>query len=318
MTIGRTEFLNATWEHQKATDFRKLFDATTDTNLTANCINHHDDTASMVIYDNAVYCFGCRKRWWPDQFLKDLGARQLVTERGARKQPAPKFIPLAVVDTYRRWLWSASEGHYSARASWLGDRGLTKEICYPNFIGHTGEAFTIPVLSHDMGNEGVLSIRYRRDDVLSSEDRPKYWGTAGANQSMLYVPRHDLSQIINHKYGLILCEGELDALRLAQEGYPAASLTNGCGALKHEHIPAIFKQLHGVGSFRVTVCYDMDEPGRNTAARVVELLESNGIRAHALSWHVVNGKDVTDYLQNHGIGEKLGLEYMLDNLWRSN
>lgn len=312
MTTGLTRegFLALSWEEQKKTDFRKVFDPTTDTSLVANCINHQDDTASMHIYENAVWCYGCRKRWWPDQFLKDLGHRQLVTERGARKQPAPKFIPLAVVDTYRRWLWGHGDdaGHYQDRSVWLQQRGLHMRTCFDNFIGHTGEAFTIPVLN--AANQ-VLSIRYRKDDLLASEERPKYWGTAGANQAMLYVPRHTLSQTMNFKYGLILCEGELDALRLAQEGYPAASLTNGCGALKEEHIPELRRQLPITE--RVTVCYDMDDPGRDAAARVVGLLESNGIRAHALSWVPSFGKDVTEMVRRYGANE---LRTLLESLWR--
>jgi hypothetical protein len=90
--VTREQFLKLSWADQKATDFRKVFDADArDVNLTANCINpsHRDDSASMVIYANAVYCFGCKIRWWPDQFLCVIGDRALDTERGARKQEAP-------------------------------------------------------------------------------------------------------------------------------------------------------------------------------------------------------------------------------------
>ena len=308
--MTRQDFLKLSWEQQKAQDFRKVFDPQADTDLVANCISHQDDTASMHIYPNAVYCYGCRRRWWPDQFLWDLGDRQLATERGSRKQPAPKYIPLAVADTYRVWLWGNS-GAYSDRQGWLLKRGLTRETCNQNFIGHTGEAFSIPIFHtpETGGYAGVQSIRYRRDDELASDDRPKYWGTGGANQSLLYVPNGiaDKSQ-----YGVILCEGELDALRLVQEGYPAVSLTNGCNALKEEHLPKLAKIARKLGN-RVTVCYDMDEPGRNAAAKVVDMLEAAKLWAHSLLWHSRFGKDVTEFLQN---GQ--GLEYMLEQLWRSN
>lgn len=306
-TLTRVNFLNLSWDQQKATDFRKVFDPETDTDLTANCISHQDDTASMVVYANAVYCFGCRKRWWPDQFLWDLGIRDLVTERGARKQDAPKFIPFGQVDTYRTWLWGNSndKGYYAARQSGMLDRGLTRETCVSNFIGHTGEAYSIPIFGP---GGGVVSVRYRRDDELASEDRPKYWGTAGANQSMLYVPR---GLITRNSYGVILCEGELDALRLLQEGYPAFSLTNGCGALNESHIPLLDKHVTAHRTRRITVCYDQDQPGMSASDAAVRLLGHHGFIARRVLWHSRYGKDATELYRN---GQTLSGP-ILDNAW---
>lgn len=305
VSLTRDAFLLLSWEQQKATDFRKVLDPGADVNLTANCISHQDDTASMVIYENAVYCFGCRRRWWPDQFLKELGQRQLQTERGARKQPAPKYIPYAVAETFKNWLWGV-KGHYADRQQWLLDRGLNREVCVENLIGHSGEAYTIPVYSA-LGH--VQSIRYRRDDTLASEERPKYWGTAGANQAMLYFPHIPLSVKPDLRFGLILCEGELDALRLAQEGFTAASLTNGCNALKPEHLEQFAHK-------RVTVVYDQDDPGREAARRAYELLGQGGRIVRNIWWNRGSvGKDVTEWLQKPN-----GLEFFtayLEKVWQS-
>jgi hypothetical protein len=307
---GRSAFLALPWELQKQADLRKVFDTSDqDVNLTANCIypGHRDTDASMVIYSNGVWCFGCKTRMWPDQFLRSLGDLPLHIERGARKQPAPKFIPFGQVRTYSEWLW-APDGYYCGRQQWLLGRGLIAEYCSHNYIGHTGEAYSIPIFGEGVG---VRSIRYRRDDELASEDRPKYWGTAGANDAMLYIPRTSPALL---KYGLMLCEGELDALRLAQEGYAAVSLTNGCNALKEEHIPQLRGYASRLGTKQVSVCYDQDAPGLGAGAKAYLLLGQAGMIPRHIVWRREHGKDVTELLQSWTLPT---FAKLLERIWLS-
>lgn len=323
MTIGRTEFLNLSWAEQKKTDLRKVLDVQYDVepvDLTANCIIHKDDSASMVIYANGVWCFGCKTRMWPDVFLELLGDRKLSFERGTRKQPAPTYIPFNQVATYSNWLLSAVSGigHYHDRMQWLLGRGLTHDTLAANYIGHSSEAFTIPIFDEA---RNVKAIRYRRDDALcqgvdspTTYSRPKYWGTSGANAAMLYVPRRfHQTGYDNTKYGLILCEGELDALRLAQEGYAAVSLTNGCNALKEEHIPELRHLVSTIGSHRVTICYDQDEPGRKAARAALALLRPYIWAVEDLEWNP-SLKDVTEYLVARAPAGEFAV--LLGQLWR--
>ena len=302
-TLSRADFLKLSWADQKKTDLRKVLDPETESDLIANCLNkdHRDSDASMVIYANGVWCFGCRTRWWPDQFLRTIGDWTLSTQRGTRRNvETPRYIPIAVAQTYRQWLWDVG-GPYSTQQKWLLDRGLSRDICLDNFIGHTGEAFSIPVFVNEDGGLHVKAVRYRRDDEVASEDRPKYWGTAGANDAMLYVPTHLLTQTVNFKYGILLCEGELDALRLAQEGYPSASLTNGCGAIGTQHIDQLVDLAYAQPSVRITVVYDQDVPGRTAAQRAVELLTAfakRRVKVRTTHWNPGVGKDVTELYQH--------------------
>jgi hypothetical protein len=250
----------------------------------ARCIRpeHADLSPSMQIYDNGVYCFGCGTHWWPDQFLCELGDRPLVLTpvHNEHKPDRPRHIPMSMAETYNKWL----NTHYSSRLEWLYARGLRLEDAInPNVLGHDGAAFVIPVISW---NE-VQSLRFRRDDLWNDDietDLPKYWGLPGRNTVQIYKPRIPDWVPVRSDY-VHLCEGELDALRLAQEGFPAWSLTNGCRAFKPEHV----KEFAGR---KVKVVYDQDAEGRRAGQRVARLLSTEPV-----IWPEVLGKDVTEFLQ---------------------
>jgi hypothetical protein len=90
-----------------STDMRLAFDREPgDGPLMANYLFHPDDTASMALYADHVYCFGCNTYKWPDQFAVALDGSPLETRRStARKRsPALKYIPDAMVETYHKWL----------------------------------------------------------------------------------------------------------------------------------------------------------------------------------------------------------------------
>lgn len=260
-----------------ALDLRSRFDREHgDSVLLARCIYHRDDTPSMAIYADHVFCFGCQTYRWPDQFLADLGERQLVTRRVSRPRWVERQISAELVGRYQRWLW----GQYADRVEWLQARGLRQDVLKANFIGHCGFAFTIPVGPEQATWRG---IRFRRDPAFG-EVGPKYWGTPGCNSVQLYrpftigpAPREEI----------VLCEGELDALRLAQEGYAAVSFTNGVNAMRLEHVRLFDRP--------VLVCYDQDDPGSRAATRVARLLGERC--AGIVRWAPVLGKDVTEFLQ---------------------
>lgn len=252
--------------------------------LKARCIrpDHHDSRPSMQIYSNGVYCFGCGTHWWPDQFEAELGGRLLVTTPATHRRVKPiRFIPKSMVETFNRWLNTV----YVSRLDWLMARGLRLEDSInPNVLGYDGTAYVIPVLDGD----SVQNLRFRRDDQwgddLDEDESPKYWGLPGKNDITLYKPT--IPEWVSLKSDVIhLCEGELDALRLAQEGLIAWSLTNGCRAFRSEHIA----QFDGRP---VKVLYDQDAAGRAAATRV-----SHMMACEVITWPEVLGKDVTEFLQ---------------------
>lgn len=83
----------------------------------------------------------------------------------------------------------------------------------------------------------------------------------------------------------VLTEGEMDTLRLASEGIPAVSGTGGAGTFKDEWIselPAL-----------VFICYDTDKVGKDNAKKVHWRIAGSRII------DLPEGKDITDYFQNH-------------------
>jgi len=285
--LTRAAFLDLDIGNQKKCDLRSVFVADPgDESLKARCIrpDHRDLTPSLLISADHVYCFGCGSFWWPDQFLTELGDRHLSTSTARalnRRQPLSRFIPMAMAETYNRWLNS----HYAHRLEWLFARGLRLEDSINlNKLGYDGTAFVIPVIEH---NE-VQALRFRRDesweDELHAVGGSKYWGLPGRNAVALYKPRIPDWVPVKSDY-VHLCEGELDALRLAQEGLPAWSLTNGCRAFRPEHVEAF-------EGFKVKIVYDQDASGRKASREIAQML---GCRQ--VSWPEVLGKDVTEFLQ---------------------
>ena len=235
----------------------------------------------MTVFEDHVYCFGCGSFWWPDQFISELGDRDLVTIPAPRKRvPRSQFIPMAMVETYNKWLNS----HYKQRLEWLYARGLRLEDSINlNKLGHDGSAFVIPVLH----GSRVQALRFRRDDHWDdelTEPGPKYWGLPGRNAIVLYKPEIPPWVPVRSDY-VHLCEGELDALRLAQEGLPAWSLTNGARAFRVEHAEAFT-------GFKVKVVYDQDPSGRQAGQLIARVLGARNV-----IWPEVLGKDVTEFLQ---------------------
>jgi DNA primase len=116
--------------------------------------------------------------------------------------------------------------------------------------------------------------------------RAKYWGLTGFNQVALYDPDGVMPTDV-----VCLCEGELDALLLVQNGLAAVSPTNGARGLTREHLP-LFDGVH-----RIWLVTDQDEAGRKAAARMMLWF---GTRARWITWPLADGKDVTEYIVRHG------------------
>jgi DNA primase len=87
------------------------------------------------------------------------------------------------------------------------------------------------------------------------------------------------------KEWVVLCEGELDAVRLSQEGIPAISGTGGCGTFKKEWVNDLPKF--------VFICYDTDEAGKEASKKIHHMIPNSRIV------ELTDGKDITDYLMNH-------------------
>jgi DNA primase len=276
------------------------------------CLVHDDPTASMCIYPDNIHCFGCgyhRNDWdeclalllgiskdaahevAPRYSTESLDAYRTKAAQQARRDPLPKARALM----YNRYLRDVM----SHRLDWLYKRGLTDETIDRELLGHDGFRFSIPVYDF----EGrLVTIRFRRDDTILPEFHedengrpvpvPKYSGLKGRNGLYLYG-EHWLSQFPQH--WVIVTEGELDALRLRQQGLPAVSATNGArqtGAV----IRLLLDVLPDLRSLYIAT--DQDEPGEEAAVQAAKAASAFSVEATRLMW--MEGKDITEHLQMRG------------------
>lgn len=267
-----------------------------------HCVNeeHNDPEPSLAVFSENAYCFGCGKYWGAFDFAAELWGvdwQQARDRVRAGELPKAKVLPNPDVASIQELAaqvltYHANLQYNPAARRYLNGRGLDDETIYESRIGYTGRAFAIPIYDK---NRCLQTIRYRRDDNAGTVG-PKYWGTAGRNQSFLYVPplfdwRSGWRQAceadgINYDTvrPVVLCEGEFDALILAQAGVRAVSMTNGVNAFNEAHIPLF-------DNAPVWLCFDSDEPGRENMYRVTEILGTQ-----CVGWsNVTPSKDTTEF-----------------------
>ncbi len=252
-----------------------------------NCPSHQDDTASLAVYsDGHGYCYGC-STYFPDYAKPEFHVE--VQEEAVRQNALPP-LPWALVEGYCEVL----HGEFSNRKQWLYRRGLTPSTIREYHLGHNGIAFTIPIFNDD-GH--VLGIKFRRDEELDPDGNvdPKYWGLKGYSKVQLYGTWQDLTD-----KEVILCEGELDALRLLQEmgqgRFSILSSTGGAGGFNNDLAEALASVRN------ILLAFDQDEPGLQGATRAAHLLRAQKVETHIIQWDPAwGGKDITDLLNRRGL-----------------
>lgn len=272
------------------------------------CLNPNhpksDPGASLAVYPDNLHCFGCgwHRNDWDEALSLLLGCTiEEAVDRAALFESDGSYTPQDAAPRtplvreravlFNRFLQSDRR----ERASWLLSRGLTWETINAQLLGHDGFRFTIPVFDAD---DNLLTVRYRKDDRYVPDmyelgdgkvkRNPKYTGTKGRNGLYLYG-EHWLAK--DTRTWAVICEGELDALRLWQEGVPSCSATNG--ARQAHKIPAIlhslFPHVRTLG-----IATDTDEAGEKAALATLRAAEELGLSAFRLSW--LGSKDITEHL----------------------
>jgi DNA primase len=273
------------------------------------CRFHPDrKTPNMHVYRDHAYCYRCGERADVFDFLglENPGASfpelvKMAAEGGGLTIPTASLETRAIAkytdaqdepETPPPPLEPKMAEEYHAslgeHRSWFRGRGLVDSLIDAEKLGYNGRAFTIPVWDSD---GKLITIRFRRDDSVSQKG-PKYWGVEGFNRPVLYNTR---SLEVGGDV-VVVTEGELDALRVWQEGLPAVSATNGAGVFRQEWAAELwaFKE--------VVVCYDTDEAGRRNAARVASYFSG---RVKVLD--LTPFKDVTEFLQSRSVDAFLDL-----------
>jgi len=273
------------------------------------CPWHDDRHSSLGIWPDHLHCFGCGVHKGILDYLaeqENLDIEQdfrgtievLAAKYGVgnaapvprSKREAPRKSPLPLDAS----LAKRYHDRLGEKRLWYRDRGLRDSIIDGQLLGYDRRAFTIPVW-HPSG--ALLTIRYRRDDSMGTSG-PKYWGIEGRNDTLLY----NQGALRGSRY-VVITEGELDCLRLWEEGIPAVSSTNGAGGMV-----SIWKKISPrFRCGRIIIAFDQDEGGRKPARELLKMINGQNTRsvrwtrAVILKWDIRLGKDITELAKRKGI-----------------
>ncbi len=140
---------------------------------------------------------------------------------------------------------------------YLNKRGIPDGIISRYRLGWNGQRITIPITNRD----GVVSSFKLAKDPEDTSPAPKMLTLPGASAEI-----YGWERVIAKTCPLVICEGEFDRLVLEARGFPAVTSTGGCGVFRKEWAKE-FAEIPGV-----YVCFDNDEPGREGAIRVGQLI----------------------------------------------
>lgn len=220
-----------------------------------------------------------------------------VSARSGTKAPDAKPAnPLPDRQTISGWV-DALQNNSEALQRLTAARGFTHETILKWDIGWDGGRYTIPVRS---ANGDVINIRRYKLGAKGSEQKMLNWTGHGAAQ-IFGVSRlkHD---------AIVLTEGETDAILLNQHGIPAVTGTAGAKTFKPEWAK-LFKGKD------VYICYDVDDAGREGAAKVQKMLApfAESITVIELPLTGKHNKDVTDFLHVEGHSSDDFVQLMKDS-----
>jgi DNA primase len=171
-------------------------------------------------------------------------------------------------------------------------RGLKKKTIFDAALGynprgrHFGgywleEGITIPTLA----GPDIWAVNVRTSKAAQERGRPKYQAMTGSVKRGLY----QVNRLDGARVGVV-CEGEFDALLLAQ------FLPVGCAAVATggATMPAERWRLHFAHLDRLLLVFDNDAAGQKAAAHWLEMFPWADVL------QVPRGNDVTDYWRGGG------------------
>ena len=166
---------------------------------------------------------------------------------------------------------------------YLNSRGIPDGIIARYRLGWNDHRITIPVANRD----GVVTFFKFAKDPTDTSDAPKMLTTPGAS-----VELYGWERVLSKTTPLVVCEGEFDRLVLEARGFAAVTSTAGCAVFRKEWAKE-FREIP-----EVYICFDNDEPGRDGALRVGQLIPH--AKLLALPDEVGPAGDVTDFFVRLG------------------
>lgn len=195
-------------------------------------------------------------------------------------QTPPKFatssatfgdVPPTTFEPFAAWESSLPVAGTAGEA-YLSNRGLDSATCAhadvrfcPRWWGRAAVLF--PVYSFWPGKEATpVAIQGR---YLQPGPGPKM-RTGGRKRDGVFASHPDLWRRIRHGAPLIICEAPIDALSLAEAGFPALALCGKDGAPGWLPLRCAFE--------RVALAFDADDAGDQGAEKLAPLLSALGAK----------------------------------------
>jgi hypothetical protein len=162
---------------------------------------------------------------------------------------------------------------------YLKEHGINKETIAKFDLTWDEDFLNIPI--RDV-NGAVIWIKHRNLKFNpKNPESSKYKNDSGSTAALFNIDKYKDNGV------LVLAEGEMDAIRLAQENIPAVSVTAGAETFNRE----LGQQLEGK---TVYICYDTDGGGIKGTRKVLEFLPNAKVVTLPLEI-----KDTSDYFQDN-------------------
>lgn len=202
-------------------------------------------------------------------------------------------VPPATFDPFAAWEGSVPVVGTAGEA-YLEGRGLDGETCAsadvrfcPRWWGRAAVLF--PVYSRFPGRAATLVAIQGR--YLQPGTGPKM-RTGGRKREGVFTSHPDLWERVRRGAPLVVCEAPIDALSLAQAGFPALALCGKDGAPAWLSLRCAFEP--------VALAFDADDAGDQGAAKLAPLLAALGAKPHRL--RPDKSKDWNEMLAHLGCG----------------
>ncbi len=248
--------------------------------------DHEDQkrSASVNFEKGVWFCQVCDNGGPVEQIVKLLETEGHTRTGVRRERSTNKSKDLDEISDEEVLRWNAAllNDEDGAMRSLMGKRGIKRDTASDHMLGWSSRlgAYTIPV--SDTSGEWT-NVRFY--DPNPDDDRRKIWSIEGRGAPSLYP----IGQLDSD--GVIICEGEWDAMLTIQNGFAAITRTGAAKVWK----PEWNKFFAGK---TVWIIHDMDDAGQAANLKVAaELKNIAEVFIVKLPYEVVekNGRDLTDY-----------------------
>lgn len=282
----------------------------------------HGGKGDLGIFTNHAYCFSAKCGWsggafdtaaillglysksdplWPSRHFKSIISK-LQELKAGYVEPEVRAVLPPTESEMEKLLTKFT----NTDVDWIDEwRGWPSGTASKAGLRCNRSAIAIPVRRSD---GKLLTIRYRILPDFDDGTRPKYWGTAGANDDTILYGGNTL--LSNKGSCIVLVEGEFDTLASQSAMVPTLSFANGAGwrPERRVRLDALLRKFQ-----RLVIAYDQDAAGNNgvfgyttpNGKQRPGLLSgvSDSRRISVAKWDPALGKDPNEFIKRNGARE---------------